>query len=75
MKRFTEREKDVLKLMLKGLNNREISEELCISNHTTKAHIASIYKKLGVFNRIQATIKCFSLGIYRAFGLSENYKK
>ena len=75
MKRFTEREKEVLHLLLKGLNNREISEKLYISNHTTKAHIASIYKKLGVFSRIQAAIKCFSLGFYTAFGLSENFKK
>ena len=47
---FTEREREVLHLLLLGLNNKEISEKLFISNHTTKAHVASIYKKLGVLN-------------------------
>lgn len=40
---FTERELEVLHLLLLGLNNKEISDELFISNHTTKAHVASIY--------------------------------
>ena len=61
MERFTKREIDVLYQLLLGLSNQDISKALCISEHTTKAHLASIYKKLGVFNRIQATIKCFSI--------------
>lgn len=60
MVNFTDREKEVLYLLLKGLNNREISEKLCITNHTTKIHITSIYKKLEVTNRIQAVIKCLT---------------
>ena len=57
MEYFTEREKEVLKLLVLGLNNKEISEKLVISNHTTKAHVASIYRKLGVTNRVQAAVK------------------
>ena len=57
MENFTDREKEVLYLLLKGLNNKEISKKLFISNHTTKAHVASIYKKLGVTNRTSAAIK------------------
>lgn len=63
MENFTEREKEVLHLLLKGLNNKEISNKLFISNHTTKAHVASIYKKLNVSNRVQAAIKSIKLGI------------
>lgn len=37
---FTERELEVLHLLLLGLNNKEISDELFISNHTTKAHVS-----------------------------------
>ena len=59
---FTEREREVLHLLLLGLNNKEISEKLFISNHTTKAHVASIYKKLGVLNRVQAAVKSLKLG-------------
>ena len=58
---FTEREKEVLDLLAQGLNNKEISETLCISTHTAKVHIASIYKKLDAKNRVQALIKYFQL--------------
>ena len=71
MENFTERERDVLFLLLKGLNNKEISKKLFISNHTTKAHVASIYKKLGVSNRVQAAIKSMKLGAENIFDLSD----
>ena len=58
---FTKRELEVLYQLLLGMSNKDISDALFISEHTTKAHLASIYKKLGVTNRVQATIKCFAL--------------
>ena len=54
MSRLTDREAEIMNLVAEGLNNKEISEKLCISNHTTKAHVSSIYKKLGVKNRVLA---------------------
>ena len=54
---LTPRELEVLNLVIKGYHNPKISEILCISEHTTKAHLASIYEKLQVSNRIQAIIK------------------
>ena len=54
---LTPRELEVLNLVIKGYHNPKISEILCISEHTTKAHLASIYKKLHVSNRIEAIIK------------------
>ncbi len=71
MENFTEREREVLFLLLRGLNNKEISKKLFISNHTTKAHVASIYKKLGVSNRVQAAIKSMKLGAENIFDLSD----
>ena len=71
MENFTEREREVLFLLLKGLNNKEISKKLFISNHTTKAHVASIYKKLGVCNRVQAAIKSIKLGADKYFDLKQ----
>ena len=71
MENFTDREKEVLYLLLKGLNNKEISKELFISNHTTKAHVASIYKKLGVTNRVQAAIKSMQMRIEQYFDIEE----
>ena len=53
------------------MNNKEISKKLFISNHTTKAHVASIYKKLGVSNRVQAAIKSMKLGAEKIFDLTD----
>ena len=54
MKKLTAREAEVMNLVVSGLNNHEISEKLCISNHTTKAHMSNIDRKLGVNNRVLA---------------------
>jgi len=49
--RLTRREADILRHMLDGLNNQEISEELGIGMQTVKDHLSSIYGKLGVHDR------------------------
>lgn len=54
---FTPREKDVLPLLVDGIQNDEIAEILCIEQATVKAHLTNIYKKLGVKNRTQAVRK------------------
>lgn len=51
---LTERERDVLALMIEGLNNREIAERLVISSSTAKNHVSSILDKLGTTSRTQA---------------------
>ena len=55
---LTPRELEVLKLLIYGYNNTKIAEQLCVSTHTAKAHISSIYEKLNVSNRVQAIVKC-----------------
>ncbi len=54
---FTVRELDVLNFLVNGDSNNVIAEKLCITNHTVKAHLTQIYKKLGVTNRTSAAIK------------------
>ena len=54
---LTEREIEVLKLVILGYSNNEIGKKLFITNHTVKAHLTQIYKKLGVTNRTSAAIK------------------
>lgn len=56
-KTLTQRETEVMYMLIKGYNNPTISEKLCISEHTTKAHISSIYEKFGATNRVQAIVK------------------
>lgn len=53
---LTPRELDVLQLMVKGLSNKEIAEQLFISDKTVKIHVSNILKKLGVKSRSQAII-------------------
>ena len=63
MKNLTERELSVLKYLALGFTNKEISEVLNISVHTTKAHLESIFEKLEVKNRVQAVMKAVFLNI------------
>jgi DNA-binding NarL/FixJ family response regulator len=51
---LTERERDVLKCMVDGLNNNEIAETLVVSLGTVKFHVSNIFHKLGVDSRVEA---------------------
>lgn len=53
---LTERERDVLRCMVDGLNNNEIAEKLVISLGTVKFHVSNIFHKLGVDSRVE-TVK------------------
>ncbi len=54
--RLTERELEVLKLVAKGLNNRDIGQELFISENTVKNHVRNILEKLHLHSRMEAVI-------------------
>lgn len=53
---LTSREKQVLHLLAEGYSNRNISEELEVSEKTVKNHLSSIFKKIGVSDRTNAVI-------------------
>jgi NarL family two-component system response regulator LiaR len=52
---LTQREREVLALLVSGLSNLEISDQLSISTATVKYHLTNIYTKLGAKNRVEAT--------------------
>ena len=54
LSRLTPREREVLEALTKGARTNEIAEQLAISERTVKAHLASIYQKLGVESRTAA---------------------
>lgn len=60
---LTDRELEVLQLIVAGRSNPEIAEQLCISIHTAKAHVGSILNKLCVNDRVQAAIKALKENI------------
>jgi LuxR family transcriptional regulator of csgAB operon len=53
---LTLRQTEILIMVASGLQNPEIAERLCISQHTVKAHLHNIYGKIDVPNRFQAAI-------------------
>jgi len=63
-KPLSEREYEVLNLVVKGKSNSEIAEELMISVHTAKAHVCSILQKMAVNDRVQAAVKAVRKGLF-----------
>ena len=61
--KLTERENEVLKLLVQGKSNTQIAQELIVSVHTAKAHVCSILQKLCVNDRVQAAVKAIKEGI------------
>jgi DNA-binding NarL/FixJ family response regulator len=54
--KFSRRELDVLELVSRGMTNTQVADQLGLSVHGIKFHLASIYRKLGVANRTEAAV-------------------
>ena len=53
---LTQREKDVLRLMVTGVGNEEIANQLFIATNTVKNHVRNIFRKLDVNTRVEAVV-------------------
>lgn len=60
---FTQRQLQVLRLLARGLKNRDIGERLNVTERTVKAYLSSIFEKLDVKNRAGAVAEAMRLGI------------
>ena len=65
---LSDREREVLELLVDGFAVRQIGRRLFISESTVKTHVANVYQKLGVGNRAQAVVTAIRLGLVRPPG-------
>ena len=62
---LSDRERTVLEALTRGLSNRQIGEELWVSEQTVKFHLRNVYRKLDVKKRAEAVRWAYSHGIGR----------
>ena len=53
---LTQREQDIVDLLVSGKSNKEMADKLCLSGDTVKAHLQHVFRKIGVSSRLEAVV-------------------
>jgi DNA-binding NarL/FixJ family response regulator len=62
---LSEREREILTWMARGLSNRDLAAKLFVSETTVKTHVSSVLSKLGLSSRVQAVVVAYEAGVVR----------
>ena len=69
--RLTERERQVLDLILQAYSNREIAQELGIEERTVQAHVGRLMRKTGVEHRLDLLMRASNPALLKAAGITD----
>jgi len=60
---LTPREREVLRLIARGLSAKEIGLRLCMSKHTAEFHVQRVRARFGAGNAVELVVKCLAAGL------------